>query len=809
MIRKILPLLSLLIILKLNVSSQELNIWDTMFVETLKSNKDYIKNFNPLKFDSKSLRNCILDVLNLARKTNKNASDELSFNNILDSASKRQSEFMAKIEQKTLENRGVFSSTQRRVEHYGGTKFVDEVVGKVKTARADEFYSYLNVVTDLLLPILNNPKQSTILLDHKWTFVGISFDFDENNKNIYVSIVVGNLKSLNPTGKQIENLTVPITTKKYGLSAYDSKKCKKCDEFRNIEKLHSCLKIKDGKIYFEHPDIKNLKKLINRPEDGLAVDIVTKDQFKCGRDNILDNDRVNRGFLTKPIYFEKLLKNNEVTTKKSKNISVFIADMPKNLNGEYEMSLLIIKDGSVCRSIPKIYIENNKEKYNNRLSFEADTSSIVCKPYNLILEKAVFEFNIPFEVNKSDYKLEDLEPFFKALDEPKFFIDSLNVIAYTSMEGNDKKNIELQKKRAENIAKVIKQKQIKNIPYKISVSSSYKYFIEDVKNTQYYGMAGLTEPEVKQQLKGSILKDLEPILSKHRFAKITINVTYDISKKYEQSFLVNKFNKYINSNDLANAFSVQKYIISQVMTGRYNSKELLEMKIPNQDKKYIPFLINMLYIQNQIKEEITPEMEEQMKIYSQIDPQNEYAFYNKTISDASKTDLTNESNVKDIQSRIDNMYSFKKISKNLLDNLNIEYQFKVLNATDTSDNIQLIALNEAAYNKIKQVVSKSEKIYWKNAYRMVSVLINNGDFASAIFIMKLYIDDKNISNDFLFTYLTLLSHKEDFYLTPSFTKIVNKCLEIDKPRLCSLLKKFSIQVLENTDVKKVYCKDCK
>ena len=799
--------LTILFVIKINAQQ---TVFDSTFFEPLKANKSFAKNFNPLTIDEKALKYCIFEAINIARKINKfNNSDAFIAHEILDSAAQKQADYMSHYEAKTTDNSGIFSTTQRRVKFYGGTQFVNEVVSKVKTSKGIENYSYVNLVTELLLPILNNPKQSNILLDSKWTLVGIGFKLDENNKNIYASIVVGNPRSLNPTEKETKNLSVPITTKKFGLSVYDEQKCKKCDQFINLESLQKCLVVRDGFIYFEHDDYKALRKIINRPDDGIAVDIVMKEQYQCGIDNILDNDNINRGVLIKPIFIDDMIKNNEIEEKKSTKLSVSIAEFPKEISGDYELNLLIIKESSVCRSIPILYIEKNHFEYNEIVSLENDTNSIACDTYKPIAEKATLEFKIPFEAKKFSYSLEDIEPYLNSLNEPQFTIDEISITAYTSMEGGDKKDIDIQKKRAESIVAALKKRQIPNFKYNISVSDSYEMFKNDVKYTQEYGMVNLSPSEVKEQLKGQVLKELEPMLAKHRFAKVVMTITYDINKKFEQPFVINKFNKYIEKNDLARAFSVQKYIVSQIKTGKYNSLVLSNMKIPNKEKQFIPFFNNYYFIENYLKDDYTKEMYENLVLLSQMDPKNEIVFYNKTVCSVFMSKLNNAETIKEIQEAIDLIYSFRNINKTTVDNLNLKYQYKILGVADSSKIPTISSIVETSYNKIKQIVFGTYTVNWKNANKLSEIFIKNGDYPSAIRIMNLFINDEKATPEFLFTYLSLLSHRDDYYLTPAFANTAQKCLSIDKTKLCKLLKKFSFQVLENKEVKKIYCKDCK
>ncbi len=788
------------------VAQQQL--WDTSFVSELRSNKEYNRGFAVMSYNPKVLKSCIIDAINLARKQNKAMrGDALTLNDVLESAAQNQADYMGMDEIKTTTGMGKMKTTAMRVKSFGGTQFVDEVVNKIKATK-NESYSYLDVATDFLLPILNHPKNSSIVFERKWSVAGIGFAFDKNNKNMYISAVFGNSKSLNPTATRREELPVPFTTKKMGLKAYDKKKCKKCDQAKNLDELQQGLSVKDGYIYFEHKDYKQLRRLIGKSKDGLAVDIVFKDQYKCGDDNISNNDLVNRGVMTKPMYIKNIIKKNENEDKKSKFLRVALAKLPEEVTGDYELNLLVIKEKSVCRSIQKVYIEKNPTQYAEKLTFHPDTSSVKVTEYKPIPENAQLTFTVPFAQNKATYNPEDIEPFIKALNEPQFIINNMAITAYSSLEGGDKDNATLQTKRAESILSAIKRRQKGNIANTISTSDSWEMFKKDVVNTKYAEFASLTPAEVKGKLTGKVLKDLEPMLAKHRFASIVMDITYDVTGSYEQPFVINKYNKLLEKGDIANAFAVQNYIIKSLKSGKYNSKTAKEMKRPSNDKRFLPLLTNYYYIQNYFRD-INEDMIANVKPLSSYDPLNEYAFFNKMVCDVMDTEITNETIMRDLQSNVDKAYSSKNISKKHLDNLNLELQFKILEFADTSVSQAMMTAAEQTYEKIKQIALGLDKVTWQNSYKLTDIFISHGDYSYAITLMDPFIDNPNVTNDFLFTYFTLLSHREDFYLTPSFETVAKRCLEADKARFCTVMGKLSFQVFENGAVKKIYCKECK
>ena len=319
-----------------NTVKSQVSSWDTLSFHPLKAKAEYDKNFNPVDFNPTVLKSCVLDFVNYIRTTNPSGGKAgvLNYEIILDSAAIVQADYMAYTESKTLENKGMYSTTYRRVKAFGGTPFVDEVVSRTKASDPQKKYSYFDLVKSMILPVLNNKKSSQILLDRRFSKVGIAFAFDENKRNIYFSIVLGNDRTLNPSATRRNDLTTKFTTKKYGLKSADKRKCKRCEAQRNLEAWHEGLKIENGEIIFEFENSRNLRRVVGRKKDGLAVDIVMREQYKCGDDNIVDNNRVNRGVMIKRIYAKKIIKKNLITEKKSKRLKISFGEIPPEVTGD-------------------------------------------------------------------------------------------------------------------------------------------------------------------------------------------------------------------------------------------------------------------------------------------------------------------------------------------------------------------------------------------------------------------------------------------------------------------------------------------
>ncbi len=798
-----------LVLVCTGVSAQQAGVYDDFSTDSLQSNKYYVKNFNPLDFDPDILNACIIDIINMAREQYAHA-DPLTESDVLRSAAEFQSEFMAKKEEKTYTNQvSYLKTTADRGYRAGGTKRVSEVVTRVKATKGSgkEDYSYLDVATETVTSILKSNKTATLPLNKKFKVAGVSVSVDAYNKYCYISIVLGNDLSFNKSDLSFKNTT--YTRKTYGLSAYEEKTCRKCN-MRNIENMHKGLEVKGGDIYFRYPNIKDLRRVIGNKTDGIAVDIVQHSQYSCNSANDVDYNNYNRGVMLKYMTYAKMVKKNQVTDKKDKSLYVYLGSVPAGVSEPYDVNLILIKDKKVCRTLGKTNVTVGKNNYKTQTSLVPDRSGIKTTiNYVPEPEQAIFEFKIPFEVNKSSYQKEDIQPFIDALKESRFVIDSLNITSYTSLEGSDKSNMELQQKRSESIVNAMKAMQSKAIQYSISNNDGYELFTRDVRNTEYKYLANKSKEEAKAALSNAkTRKALEPMLKEHRYALIRMNVTYDVSEKYEQDFVTHKFNKIISQNNLPMAFAIEKYYMKQVEEGKYTRALIDSLQIPS-TPNMVSFLTNKYYMLSFFNNGLNADNIKKVEELPSMSPKNTIVEFNALCCEITGKDITSASQIASTQSKIDKFYNTEMGKKypEKVDALNLEFQYKILDFINSSENPD-DALMDNTYAKIKEIAMPAIAD-WKKAYDVAVSFIAYGDYEFARTAMDPYIGDSKVSDDFIFTYLSLYAMNEETYTSAKFDTACKLAAERDASRFCKAIRSFTYLVRENAEAKKIICKTCK
>lgn len=739
-----------------------------------------------------------------------NNHEGLRLQKILNTVADDQAEFMAAIEEATSEQSSKKKKTlEDRMVFYGGSIYAIEIVTKEPLMKGDATLPYGELAYNITSKWLSTKKTMDLFLTPDYVFAGIGARIDKKGKKVYVSLILGSYRSLNAGANRRTELDAPFTTRPYGMYPYEEKICKKCESFRNIIDLQQGLTVRDGFIYFKTNRMKEFMRLLKDPRDGIAVEIVQKDQYPCIGDNIVDNNLPGKGVMVKRLWSGKLLKKNLNKDRKKDELEVKIGKVPENIKGEYELNLIIIKDHRACKNIMRSFVVEAGLEYSNKVELLADTITINgTSSFSPSVTSSTIKFIIPFERSKVDYKAQDVEPLLKQLNEPDYIINEVKVTAYSSIEGSEEKNAQLQKDRAKSIIKVLGAMQKSNFKTEIFTKDNWDLFKEDIKATEYADLAGKTVSEAQDFIRQNKLNEkLEPILSKERYAEIEMKITYDIQGNKEQPFVVSMFNKAVKKKDLPTALSIQKFIFRKIMKKQYGDQVVTDMNIP-MERENAGLLMNKLWLERFInRNEITKDYFDKVGKLMQLDPANPYILYNYLFCEIMYGEIGNEKTMTERQKLIDGLYS-STLSKPTVDNLNIEYQFKIIHAYDSlvTPHPKMIASLE----KIKKIVNVNDA-NWQSSLKLAYIFIAQKDYDFAIKLIEPFIDEEKVFDELVFTYITLCTKTPQRIYSLLFLKAMEKASKLDPDRFCKIISttKMNYQVFDNTDVKEIYCKTCK
>ncbi len=783
---------------------------------SLKENAKYTKNFAPNTYDSKVLYNCMTDMINMARQQYRFL-QPLKSDVRMDSTAQFQADYQAEKDEKTFDNVAPYHTVYYRLRKYGLAGNGDELIAKVKAYLGEAEYSYYDVCLATIQSILKNVKTADILLDKQYTYVGIAFNTDKLMKSMYSSIVLGNDRTFNNYKPGYNVKEVPYTKGQAGFKGYDDKICKKCAAETSLEALSDYVNVnKNGEIYMTCDDYKLLKKMIGKEGDAIAIDFVKHDLFDC-ENPMVDYDLYHRGYVTKAITFEKMMELNENANLKSGKLIAKIGELPTEIDSrdDYDIHILVLKEGNrICRTIMPKSIETKNAAYDEKINFVKDQTSIKAKgEWVASPETGNFSVTFPYELKKTDYTTAAYDSAFQTVSVPEYKLDSIEIIVHNSPNYYKDANYQkIQQKRLDFFKKDVVAKNPG-----IKVISTYDFCWEWFKKaiststSEYYDLGFLTLDECAKQLKSDTwaVKTIDSgYLQPCRYYEVKYHVTYLMDNKaQEENFVVWKFNQALSNKNRSLAMSIENYMIDQVEKGQYTAAPLKNMKIAKTQANQA-FLNNKLYMEYYLASKLDETTAKEMSSVFNLNTANVPLTFNTTVSEVFQGNIKSVADVAKTQANIDKLYAVPGIPKDRVNALNMEYQLKIVKYLDTvTPTMETAALLTATYAKIKEI--RNPKMdSWQNAYKLASYFVKQYDYSYALSLMDPFLDDASISEDFIFSYISIAAHREQTYLSSLFTKAVKLAVEKNPARLCGLFDKLPYSVLENEEVKALVCKAC-
>jgi outer membrane protein OmpA-like peptidoglycan-associated protein len=777
----------------------------SFFVMSLSAQKDKKKNEDTFE----KLPQTLLVEINKFRKSK--GLDTLEFNDMLTnaaaiSAAGYEDGGQAKVEA---------SKTKKNLKKVGATSKGEECLMSASVSKGRENYTTDDVAKVIYTRWENNKKDFPVLLNPKYVFVGISYIMTEDGKKVYASAVFGGYDIMNDGAKMKKELAVPFNTKSKKMKAPDLKGCKNCDKFKNYENLHKGIYVANGKVYLKYNNMKELKRILKKPKDGFAIDIVQKAQYDKPDYNIMDNNLYNKGIMSKVVYKDKFFKKNLIkpdkkAKKKVRNnkIEVLMGKFDPKIGEAYEINLVVVQDGKVCRTVTRTYLETGDQESSTPIGILPAPESKNLKPaFEPRSESSIINFTIPFAKNKFEFKNEDIQPLINALNEPDFIIEGLYIYAYSSIEGDSVANAKLQRKRAESVAKVLQTRQTLKIQPNIETRDSWDLFMLENDDGPHASLTSMGKKAAIKKINEDkkLQEELEPVLSRERFAQVIMDITYDITGGKEQKFTSVSFSRALKANKEKQAFKIMEYTYKKVMEKKYSSGALDSLEIPEganavnlmNNKVHYRFLQNGNNVDENDQEEIE-------RLYA-LAPDNEILQYNRLYCAIRLDTASNSPDVQaKMQQQIDEMYTKTKIEKRLLDGLNIEWQFKIMEVLDTLDTPEAQLAVEACITRIKSFYDLKDAT-WQNALKLAFVFSRAKDFKYAATLLEPFVNEKAEEN-LIFAYISIASHMPEKFYSRNFARALSIAHTRNNDRYCKLFGEpyMSFQVMDNPVIKKEF-----
>lgn len=249
-------------------------------------------------------------------------------------------------------------------------------------------------------------------------------------------------------------------------------KCKPCTRAFNKRSngVRYAIKEMDGYLYLSINDRDWFNNVFKNPDDGIAIDIVSKTRYKCSLESI--NKTQIKGHLLKPIYAQELKQG---LRQLADNIyKVKLGKVPNHLlNQDVEYNILLIGNKNLCQYLVTYDLDYyswdllDMGMYLDDLTYDVKKIQSTDKAEYVVKNKKL-KFIIPFKKNKSKYSQASIKPLYDSLRLTNYDIVRLNIKAYSSIEGISKRNFELQEERANSVVNALQTYQKPTIKTTVS-----------------------------------------------------------------------------------------------------------------------------------------------------------------------------------------------------------------------------------------------------------------------------------------------------------------------------------------------------
>ncbi len=590
-------------------------------------------------------------------------------------------------------------------------------------------------------------------------------------------------------------------------------KAKKCKDYFEVmnnmpAEMRYTVTERDRAIYlvFSHRDYFDL--IFNHKADGFAIDIIHKNQYRCGEGNRHANSWAYKGKLMPPMYKETFTP----LIQKAPNgmIAINYGTLPEAYDPkEVEYNLLIIQKNWLCE---------------NRYFYDLDFDTWSLLPMGLYRDSTenkevvafqeiqkTMAFNVPFEKDQTVFQEADVQPIRDSLNLTDYVIKSIDIKAYSSVEGPLDRNIRLQEGRAESIVDILKGYQNESLQSNISASENWQEFNEDIKGTSYENMGDMTQEEVKKQLSADkkLLTDLEPILSKHRKAEISIALEKRVNPKTgDPAILKRLFAESIEAQKIEQALYLQ-----QLAFERINSKELPEsflgeLTVPESAIYGSLLSAKASHLVEQQPEDLTMAALAFEKLVKLM-PDNEEVLHNLTVVRLRQwAKSEQEINRRDIQNLI-NKVERSGIPEDLARTLKVNYHIVLTKYLNDEGNYA--AKNRSLryiFNEYRRVDLPDEQLL-----KLAKYMTHYSQFDWARTLLKPRAAHAEASTDLVFYYLNLTIADPRNTRRPDYQKVMDTAAQRDQSRFCRLFKAkpqggVTFQLLDDANLKRKFCQVC-
>src|SRR5690554_1513235 len=491
----------------------------------------------------------------------------LIFSDTLKEAAEFHSDYMASKRTLTHNQRQrKYRTPEERVEEFGGTDF--KTIGENVLSSSSQSFPIKRKNIALLADEMfegwkNSPRHYTNMVNAEFVFGDLGFQVDLRNKVVYATHVFGS------RGSEIEG---QISTDSFGIRKASRHCYNEYSEFAHvILNLGNLLRIEGNEVVLYHHSISSFQKIFSSNNDGIAVDLISKDQFACGSPNKLHASPIHNGILLAPTYRNEMLANNRALS--DYRVITKVVDILEHLSGSnYSPAFVLIKNKRACQYIYPSFVPKKDYQPLHVEPIVKDEASVHFVSEGITHTQFIqydFERNLTTPVTLPSIKKRNQK------------IHSVHIKSFSSVEGDSTYNIYLHNARANFVQQHLRSTL--NVPTSSFSSEVMENWEEMDFQLNYFNRSDLAELS-RDSIKAILyLKDdslpWDSLLFIQRKSFAVVNY-YD---KYNPAYSHESFQEFNLRTAVAteNTSLANKALYAMYLSQDYNRKILFEPQIIN------------------------------------------------------------------------------------------------------------------------------------------------------------------------------------------------------------------------------------
>lgn len=423
--------------------------------------------------------------------------------------------------------------------------------------------------------------------------------------------------------------SVKLNKRTFGIHPSAEKACKTLDKNQyvlkrilysfEVEEQDSSSK-PDGKtkLYFGYPEYHAPKEVFRAPSGKMAPDIVFRDQFSCCRPNVLHGSPYHDGHLLRPrgwgflAFWHKWKpkKMDKEMLVRTHNLREFPTDSTQN-------NIVITKQKGYCKYLMPFSVP---QRLLDPLGYEFPPDTIPFGNGQQWRRKQL-TFKVGFQKGGTIPDEAAMKPLLDSINSTGAELLSVRIRGMASVEGTIEINQDLHNRRAAAIVERIQKQQVKPVRMTSTSAENWQDWRKDVRGTKWAPLLKLENDRLRDTLSRNktLLAALEPILAKHRYANVEIDLRWALDNRVTEAFLLDSLRKALSLKHFKDAHALQSELWRRWEDGNLPADSILAMEYPALEA-CLPLLHNQACLRERLTKSRKPDTSEMYAALSKTYP---------------------------------------------------------------------------------------------------------------------------------------------------------------------------------------------